>query len=124
MVLGRPVEGGLAVAVGPVHRGAGGEHHHLRLDAFRREKKVPGELSMTMDQTFAEVCPAGGRTMEEQGAQKVAIQGVDDKRGITVVLTTAKGGDEGGTMLPVQGLSRGSKHMLCRIPNSGKSGGS
>ena len=58
-----------------------------------------------MDQTFAELVPASCRTMEEKGADKVPIEGTEDKRGITVVLTSSKGGEKSGPeMLPTQAL--------------------
>ena len=48
------------------------------------------------------------RTCEEKGAKKVPIEGTEDKRGITVVLTSSKGGEKcGPEMLPTQALGGG-----------------
>ena len=70
--------------------------HHMRMNRFAQDNKVPGDLQLTMDQTFAELQPNGKRTMDEMGKGNIPIEGAENKRGITVVLTSSKGDTDKG----------------------------
>ena len=59
---------------------------------------VPEELVINFDQFGCHLLPTGQYTMEEKGAKQVKIAKGDDKRELTVVLSTTLAGD----LLPYQ----------------------
>lgn len=72
------------------------------------EHDIPEELVLNWDQTNLKYIPTGQWTMEQHGAKKVAIAGMDDKRSITALVTCSAAGE----MLPMQ-LIYGGKTPQC-----------
>lgn len=69
----------------------------LAINVF--EGQIPRELLFSMDETFCFFVPMGHTsTLAQRGSKNVAVVGADDKRGCTVLVTTA--GD--GSVLPFQ----------------------
>ena len=61
-------------------------------------EEVPMELVMNWDQTGIKIVPSSCWTMDEQGSQRVEINGIGDKRMIAAVLCGTLMGD----FLPIQ----------------------
>jgi hypothetical protein len=65
---------------------------------------IPSELIVNIDQTGIHLVPTcGSRTWETKGAKHIRIQGQDDKRKITVVVSSAAS----GKCLPFQAIFQG-----------------
>lgn len=65
--------------------------------------EIPPELILNWDQTGIKLVPATGWTMEEQGATRVELAGLNDKRQITAVFC----GNILGAFLPIQVIYQG-----------------
>ena len=75
-------------------------------------EEIPDPLILNWDHTALKYVPVSCWTMAEQGAKKVSIAGIDDKRQITGVFT----GTLDGQFLPVQLIYQGStKACLPRV---------
>jgi hypothetical protein len=60
---------------------------------------IPAALAVNMDQTGMHLVPTGGsRTYEKKGRKEIAVTGTEDKRQITIVVSSAAD----GTTLPPQ----------------------
>ena len=66
-------------------------------------EEIPPELILNWDQTGIKLVPSTGWTMEEQGARRVELVGLNDKRQITVVFC----GNILGAFLPIQVIYQG-----------------
>ena len=64
---------------------------------------IPPELIINWDQTAIKYVPVSNWTMEAKGSTRIEIQGVDDKRQITALLT----GTMSGAFLPAQLIYKG-----------------
>ena len=64
---------------------------------------IPDELIINADQTPSKYVPKANVTMAEKNSKHVARKGVNDKRGITVML----GGSLSGEILPMQLIYKG-----------------
>ena len=71
--------------------------------AVAEMNEIPHELIINWDQTGIHYVPVGSWTMEKEGAKRVEIVGVDDKRQITAVLAGSLTGD----FLPPQLIYKG-----------------
>lgn len=69
----------------------------------RVEFDIPDDLVLNWDQTGVKLVPVSDWTMESQGSRQVSIVGIDDKREMTVLVTTSLS----GTLLPPQLLYAG-----------------
>ena len=67
------------------------------------DNQIPDELVINWDQTGCQLLPGGNWTMEQRGKEQVPIQGMDDKRQITLLLSVTKS----GSLLPPQLLYAG-----------------
>ena len=79
-------------------------------------KEVPPELILNWDQTGINVVPSSGWTMEQRGATRIEVTGVDDKRQITAVLCVSLTGD----FLPLQFVYGGKTnrcHPQSKLPS-------
>ena len=56
-------------------------------------EETPPELILNWDQTGINLVPSSGWTMEQQGATRVEVTGIDDKRQITAVFCASLTGD-------------------------------
>ena len=56
-------------------------------------KKIPPQLVINWDHTGIKIVPASNWTMDERGAERVGLTGIDDKRQITGVLGCTLSGD-------------------------------
>ena len=56
-----------------------------RIKGYAEEHSVPPELIINLDHTGIHLAPVGGWTMELEGAKKVPIINLDDKRQITAI---------------------------------------
>ena len=61
-------------------------------------KDIPPELVLNWDQTGIKLVPSTSWTMNEQGARRVELMGLSDKRQITAVFC----GSLVGAFLPIQ----------------------
>lgn len=66
-------------------------------------EEVPIELVLNWDQTGIKIVPSSGWTMDQQGIDRVEVQGANDKRMITAVFCGSMTGD----FLPIQLIYRG-----------------
>ena len=66
-------------------------------------EEIPPELILNWDQTGIKLAPSTGWTMEEQGARRVELVGLNDKRQVTVVFC----GNILGAFLPIQVIYQG-----------------
>lgn len=66
-------------------------------------EEIPHDLVINWDQTGIHYIPVSSWTMEKEGAKRVEIAGVDDKRQITAVFAASLAGD----FLPVQLIYKG-----------------
>ena len=66
-------------------------------------EEIPPELILNWDQTGINLVPASGWTMDQLGAKRVEIKGVNDKRQITALFCGTLTGD----FLPVQLIYKG-----------------
>ena len=66
-------------------------------------EEIPPELILNWDQTGIKLVPATGWTMDEQGATRVELAGLNDKRQITAVFC----GNILGAFLPIQVIYQG-----------------
>lgn len=65
---------------------------------------VPEELMVNMDQTAMHLVPSGGsRTYDKRGKKEIAVTGKEDKRQITICVSSAAS----GTTLPPQLIFQG-----------------
>ena len=71
-------------------------------------ENIPPQLIINWDHTGIKIVPASNRTMEERGAKRVGIVGIEDKRQITTVLGCTLSGD----FLPPQ-VIYGGKTKAC-----------
>ena len=69
-------------------------------------EEIPLDLIINWDQTGIHYVPVGSWTMEKEGAKRVEIAGVDDKRQITAVFAGSLTGD----FLPPQLIYKGTTH--------------
>ncbi len=83
--------------------------HQLDMMAYRAAFEVlthgvPAELMVNMDQTAMHLVPSGGsRTYDKRGKKEIAVTGVEDKRQITICVSSAAD----GTTLPPQLIFQG-----------------
>ena len=68
--------------------------------------EIPHELIINWDQTGIHYVPVGSWTMDKEGAKRVEIVGVDDKRQITAVLAGSLSGDYLPPQLIYKGTTR------------------
>ena len=66
-------------------------------------EEIPMELILNWDQTGIKMVPSSGWTMDRQGAKRVEVSGVNDKRMITAVFCGSLTGD----FLPLQLIYKG-----------------
>ena len=66
-------------------------------------EEIPPELILNWDQTGIKLVPSTSWTMEEQGARRVELVGLNDKGQITVVFC----GNILGAFLPIQVIYQG-----------------
>ena len=66
-------------------------------------EEIPMELILNWDQTGIKMVPSSGWTMDRQGAKRVEVSGVNDKRIITAVFCGSLTGD----FLPLQLIYKG-----------------
>ena len=64
---------------------------------------IPQALIINLDETGLKLVPVSNWTLEQQGAAKIKVAGVDDKREITAVVSASMAGD----LLPLQLLYTG-----------------
>ena len=69
-------------------------------------EETPPELILNWDQTGINLVPSSGWTMEQRGATRVEVTGIDDKRQITAVFCGSLTGD----FLPLQLVYGGKTH--------------
>ncbi|KAI8522099.1 hypothetical protein Bbelb_018530 [Branchiostoma belcheri] len=74
-----------------------------RIEEAVRDNDIPDEMIVNWDQTGVPIVPVGKWTLEEEGARQVPITGLEDKRQITLLLTTSVS----GKLLPPQALYQG-----------------
>ena len=65
--------------------------------------EIPPEMILNWDQTGLNLIPSSSWTMEQRGAQRVEITGLNDKRMITAVFCGTLTGD----FLPIQFVYQG-----------------
>lgn len=75
----------------------------LDIKAVVKFEEIPFDLIINWDQTGINYVPVGSWTMEREGAKRVEIAGVDDKRQITAVFAGSLTGD----FLPPQLVYKG-----------------
>ena len=78
-----------------------------------RNHDIPAPLIMNTDQSGCRLVPSTAYTLAEQGSRQVTINGKDDKRGITALLTSTIEGQ----LLPPQLVYEGTTKR-CHPPNS------
>ena len=61
-------------------------------------EEIPKDLVNNWDQTGIHYVPVSSYTMEKEGAKRVELVGIDDKRQITAIFA----GTMGGHFLPIQ----------------------
>ena len=71
-------------------------------------QEIPPELIINWDQTGVKIVPLSSWTMEQRGAKRVEISGVDDKLQITAVFAATPVGE----FLPIQLIYQG-KTPVC-----------
>jgi hypothetical protein len=75
----------------------------LRISTTMRTFRVPPALVINGDQTGVNLFPCDNKTYEIKGSKQVAVLGQDDKRHITLMVTSAMD----GTLLPFQAVMKG-----------------
>lgn len=86
------------------------------IDEKRNHFSIPDDLVLNWDQTGVKLVPASKWTMEARGSKQVGVVGLDDKREITVLMTTTLS----GKLLPPQVLYAGKTdrcHAKVTFPN-------
>ena len=73
-------------------------------------EEIPHDLGINWDQTGIHYVPVGSWTMEKEGAKRVEITAIDDKRQITAVFAGSLSGD----FLPPQLIYKGKTR--CCLP--------
>eukprot|EP00058_Branchiostoma_floridae_P025112 XP_002610602.1 hypothetical protein BRAFLDRAFT_65792 [Branchiostoma floridae] len=79
------------------------EQFYQRIEAAIRDNNIPDEMVCNWDQTGVNIVPVSDWTLEEEGTKQVPITGLEDKRQITLLLTTSLSGQ----LLPPQALYQG-----------------
>ena len=80
------------------------KHTYLaQISGMVKAHNIPPELIINWDQAGVKVVPSQNWTMEQQGAQRVEIAAINDKRQITITLA----GTMSGELLPIQILYQG-----------------
>ena len=74
-----------------------------RIVTALKTHSIPKALIINLDETGLKLVPVSSWTLEQQGAAKVKVAGVDDKREITGVVAASMSGD----LLPLQLLYTG-----------------
>jgi hypothetical protein len=78
---------------------------------------IPPELMVNSDQTGIHLIPTGGaRTWAEKGSKHVLVHGQDDKRQITVSVSSSAAGD----LLPFQAIFTGTTYRCLPPQNEGR----
>ncbi|KAF9038035.1 hypothetical protein BJ165DRAFT_1324514, partial [Panaeolus papilionaceus] len=79
-----------------------------------KEEDIPAALFVNSDQTQVVYAPGDKMTWTESGVKQVAIQGGDEKRAFTVMVSV--GSD--GTLLPMQAIYLGKTTKSCPSPQA------
>ena len=70
----------------------------FNINATVKMQEIPSDLSINWDQTGIKIVPVSSWTMEQKGAKRIEVAGIDDKRQITAVFAAAATGE----FLPMQ----------------------
>ena len=90
------------------------EKSFLRDAYMIKEEDIPAILFVNSDQTQAVFAPRDKITYTAIGSKQVQVQGEDEKRAFTVLVSVASD----GTVLPMQAIYSGKTQCSCPSPNS------
>ena len=90
------------------------EKSFLRDAYIIKEEDIPATLFINSDQTQAVFAPEDKVTYAATGSKQIQVQGEDEKRAFTVLVSIASD----GTVLPMQAIYSGKTHRSFPSPNS------